>query len=373
MAPGIVKRCAKEFLQDPEQEEEYDDEDEEYDDVGAHEEADENEEYDDDEEDIDEEYDDEEEEEEEEPRRTSRSKKGRNSDSPASDTISWNNVTVTYLFRNSLRDLAASPDASIVRISSEANGIFEPMNTRAETDTHDSPAPIPQKRSSNHLLGGMWITEYHNEFPVSIQMKVDGIYNTERSYTSEGVPGTFTFIKNTSELNVKISLNEGSGNANSPFLKQFPGWNLENIDTGITPLPNGDLSIIVANHPVIGMFNKAKIAKREAPFSLADQGPPGHFVASKADAEKCLKTIKENMKKHLQLKNLYDISLQLSRAFTSTGRVSSAVKTIGSETNTWSDGEEIFGEGISRKNGQQALLGEKNSLYVKILYKYAIV
>ncbi len=281
----------------------------------------------------------------------------------------WNFATVAFRLSSSLRQLASKPENAVIGISPEAIGIFESEDFLSSNADKDS-------RSSNHLLGGVTLKGYRNEFPVSLQMNLEGIPNKRKHYTSDGNPGAFIFLKKDKARNIHVSLNEGTGNSNSPFLRNYPGWNLTNIADGINELDattNSQLATLIrADHPIIGMFNKTKISQGEKALTVNDQSPMGYFTAKRDDATKCLNSLKQTMEKTLQIKNLYKTQIRFTRAFPNTiNAKNSIIETIGQSANNWMDSEELF-DNVSKveSEGKKLLLDKKYTLHLDITFKY---
>ena len=163
-----------------------------------------------------------------------------------------------------------------------------------------------------------------------------------------------------------IPLTNSNANVDSPFIRQFPNWNLDNIGTGIVHLDDS-VSLIRADHPVLEIFNQINLGQGKKILNAENQAVPNYFKADRKSTEEALATVKEKMEKHLKITNLYETKLKFSRAFPNVKSMPvSGKKTTGSN---WLDQEEIYDE-VKSNRGRTEVTGAVNNLYLTIEYEF---
>lgn len=272
----------------------------------------------------------------------------------ASDGSSeWDTVEVAYYMCASLRDLAEGKVAPELKLSDNAMAVFD-----------DS----PDKRTDTHICGSMSIVDYESTFPVSMHIDVAGTSeNTpSKSVTHTGSRGALTIRPKTAytatdAVGKKIAQGAMALDAKREFLTSYPGWNDSNIEEGITYTPNGETALIVPDHPVISYFNMAYQHLGESLITKDAIDPDlGVYKARADDTKECLESLKQNMQKHLQMQNLYNVKFQLSRA---RGEIGDDGKIA------WDDAEEVL-DGLSAARSPDALLDAKHKIYVTVKYEF---
>lgn len=309
------------------------------------------------------------------------SSRSRREESAAEDLRGkWEEVSVTYRFNGSLSKLSTDPALSKVGLRPDVVGVFEcsadqsTTTATAATSSTSTDEEKGAKRSSHHLLGGMYLTSIRSDFPCSVHMSMEGMSGHRKSYTSHGAQGVFTVFPKEASGNMRVPLYEASTSADNSFLKKYPGRNLGNIQEGIIELPKKGLSVIDADHPVIGMYNVTRKARNQTELQQHDENPPGHYTVQTEEATRCVENLRESMEKHLRMLDLYNLKFKFSRAFTSTPAASSAsgMSSTGSDTVPWRDPCEVH-DGVESDIGKGKVLTLPRNLYFTVLYKYKVV
>lgn len=263
----------------------------------------------------------------------------------------WKEVRVMYRLSSSLRELADGNKEALLKLSDKALQIFD-----------DS----PDKRSENHICGGMSVVEYDSTFPVSMHLDVNGVKADTpiKSFTSTGSSGAMTIRPKSSFSDVK-GLQIAAGNLDmaekSAFLRDYKGWNLNNVEQGITFAVNGENAFVEAGHPVISYFNAVLEEDGDDPLTEDDLLPGTNmFMTSAEDTRVCLASLKRTMQQRLQIQNLYNVSFALRRAHgepDDDGNVA------------WDDAEEVL-DGVQGQKTADALLDTKRTFYATVAYKF---
>ncbi len=282
--------------------------------------------------------------------------------------VNWSATHITFKIAGSLSDFAKKPKKCCNFISKNAKGIFE--STKQQQQQQQISSKSDDTRTKNHMCIGISLTKVESDFPCSLALNVDGINipNENKTFTSNGNSGSFIITPNMKHDSQEgIPLNQKSRDIDSPFIKNFPGWNLGNIHEGITHM-NTKMSLIAENHPVVVMFNSVRMKRSEEPLNEENQPIKGFYNANRKDTEICLQKIKDKMQEHLKIQDLYNMGVSISRAFTENPTPINGInedKKIG----TWLDATEIF-EGISGPNSQRRIIDEKHNLYVTFKVEY---
>ncbi len=263
----------------------------------------------------------------------------------------WKQVRISFRLATTLRQLANGESKAELKLSDKAMAIFD-----------DS----PDKRSENHICGGMSVVEYDNTFPATLHLDVMGVKadTPVKSFTSTGSSGALTFRPKSSfsgENGLKIAAGNVEMAEQSAFLRDYKGWNLNNVEKGITYAANGEQAFVEAGHPVVSYFNAVLEEDGEEPLTERDliEGT-NMFMTSAEDTRVCLASLKRTMQQRLQIQNLYNVSFGLRRAHGE----------LDDEGNVaWDDEEEIF-DGLQGRHTGDAILDAKRTFCATIAYKF---
>lgn len=350
---------------------------------------------DDDEEDVysigDEEEDDDsdEEEEEDDDEKKIQSKKTRKSESK----INWNTSYITFKITGSLSDFAENPEKSKDFISEYAKGIFESgkgtksgqqdieskKGTKSGQDIESKKGTESRQqetRSEHHMLVGLSLIKIDSDFPCSLALNVTGVNipDENKTFTSSGICASYIIPpKMKYDSRDGIELNEKSRDIENRFLQSYPGRHLGNIQEGIIHISK-DLCLVKYNHPVIALFNNARVRQNKSPLSADNQSIRKHYTATKKDTDKCLSVLKKEMEKHLKIQDLYKMGVAIDRAFTKKSPMNGINQAFTAKKNKskWLDDTEIY-EGITTTNGKTRISQEVHSLYVTLKAEFTNV
>ncbi len=286
--------------------------------------------------------------------------------------VNWNSTHVTFKISGSLNEFAKNSKKCCDSISENAKGIFESTKLEQKQENSDisngNKSDIKLKnRTTNHMCVGLSLTKVESSFPCSLALNIEGINipNESKTFTSDGNSGSFIV---TPKMNYNsqegIPLNQKCRDTDSPFIKNFPGWNLGNIHEGITHLDK-KMSMISDKHPVVVIFDSIRMSRGESPLNEENQPIPGFYHASRKDTEKCLQTIKDKMQKHLKIQDLYKMKVSISRAFTEKISSINGIK----KNSSWLDATEIY-DNINGENAKKREADEKHNLYVTFKVEY---
>ncbi len=273
----------------------------------------------------------------------------------------WEEVSVPLFFSASLKDLALNPKLSTKTISEQATEIFE---RTVRTVDADAASDAPKERTTNHLVGGVFITSFKNDFPCAVSLDIEGVGPTRRSCTPDGLVSAHTFFPKTSAESVRLVLADGTGTTHCAFLTDFPGWNAKNLDEGITNLPDGVNCLVRKDHPIIDIFNESRERLGKSKLGPAQETMEHYYRCTQKEARRCIETVRQSLDHHLQIKNLYDAKFSISRANTS-----APVSASEPRHKRWMDAAEIYDDTRNEK-AQTLRIAEPFSLYVKVLFRY---
>ncbi len=287
-----------------------------------------------------------------------------NSAAPAPKS-EWLEVEVQYYLSGSLDDLKAGRVEPVLKLSDNCMAVFD---------------EDPEKRSDNHICGGLLITEVDSTFPATLQLDVRGLEAVQavKCVTHTGSRGAYTIspkMKFSSDKGVQIA----AANENMEqmtFLTEYPGWNLGNIDKGINYVEDpeqGEQAIIQNLHPIVAYFNRARERDGEPPISEEDYMPgTSLLMASADDTRRCLISLKKNMQSRLQIQNLYNVAFHLRRARGEPDPHEEGDDAVDAATccePSWTASEEVM-DGLTGDSAEKHVMGVKNKLYLKAKFKY---
>lgn len=265
--------------------------------------------------------------------------------------LEWKEVSVSYRLSASLRELANGTKKPVLKLSDGAMKIF---------DNSDG------KRSENHICGGVTVTDYDSTFPASLHLDVKGIKSggSTNSFTQTGGSGALTVRPKASFSDVK-GIEIAAGNMEmaqkSKFLHEYKGWNLNNVNNGVTFCADGTNAMIEGDHPIVAYYNAVLEQDGEEPLTEDDLLPGTNmFMAKALDVRECLASLKRTMQENLQIQNLYNVSFELSRAYG---------KPDDDGNIAWDDSDEIH-EGVQGQKTADAILNAPRQFYATVTFKH---
>ncbi len=279
----MAARCASEFLEDDDrrpirtEDEEDDDNEQELDEEEDEEEYEE----DDDEDDV----------------------KPKPKPKPKPKAVQWETAEVTYRLNASLRELQDRGGAAELAISGDAKDIFGCCKSGGE-------------RSSSHIAGRVELVALKNGFPCALQLRLEGFASTgaKNSFTSDGRKGNHTAFPGESFHGQNIVLAENNVPTSHAFLTKYPGKTVKNVDDDLVKLADGRY-IVPVEHPVIDYFNELRAKTNKLDLDEADESPMGYYTAAPETVKVCMGRLKEAMLEGLQITDMYDGKLRVTRAF----------------------------------------------------------
>ena len=266
----------------------------------------------------------------------------------------WREVEIQYYLSASLNELAGGDKDPVLKLADKARAFGEKDGNR----------------SQHHICGGMHVTEFDSTFPVTLNLDVDGIKTDSpvKRMTHEGSCADL-MMRPKSTFSDPQGLQIASGNSqvadSSVFLKEYSGWNPDNVDNGITYAEDDDgeeQAFVKSGHPVISYFNEARRDAGEP--ALTDQDlleGTKLYMASAGDTRKCLAALKKAMSSRLQIQDLYKVKFNLSRA--------RGVVAEGKDHPEWNDVTEV-GDTFVTDKAREVRMNQPNNLYVTVKYKY---
>lgn len=268
----------------------------------------------------------------------------------------WETVTVTHRIHGSMSDFATDSKKCFSEISEFSKKIFNDReNDGKENSSHQ-----------NHILAGMRLVKAKNPFRCTIQLSLEGVDQKDQkdfSAQGKGIPGVATlYPKESVDYSANpVQIVKGNANSsNSRFLKEYPGWNSDNLDEGIQYIKDAEgKCLIKMNHPVVGVFNELRRENGEKPLNEKNMVMNGFYEGEEKAVKKCLDMIRENLDENLQIKNLNNLKFKINRAFTKPTSVEHAQQ--------WNDKTEF--ETLT-DHSHQNMLKEKGDLLLTVEYKF---
>ena len=310
-------------------------------------EDDEEEEYDDDDVRADEDYDYERDEVNNEPRGANRGGSSAILTSRLAETP-IKSVKVWFRISGSMNKFASSSDATMMEIAGQSSGIFG--------------------KGTQHIVKGIHLIRLHSTFPVSLLWDIHDVRGVEkkRVFTQTGASGAFISApQEKRDGGVAVPLIDESSKPDAQFLKVFPGWTLDNIDTGIAKLGLGQASV-QTNHPVVAVIKRAY--ERAGGTNRLEEKHAGFFFVTEGLLDRSMELLKKDMQRGLPITNLNKLKLSISRAVTSTAdnKVGSHGKEdTGAAQSQWKDMAEI-GQNIRMRHLSRNLMDEEFSAYAEL-------
>ena len=261
----------------------------------------------------------------------------------------WNEVRVSYRMCASLRELADGEVDPSLKLAASAMKIFDNSENRTE----------------NHICGGVRIVEFDSTFPASLHVDVEGLADagTAKSFTQSGTCGALTMRPRASFSDAR-GIEVAAGNMEkaqkSAFLREYKGWNLNNVNKRITFCADGVNAMVESDHPIVAYYNSVLNEAGDDPIGDDDliEGTT-MFMAKVTDVNECLESLKRTMQENLQIQNLYNVSFKLRRAYGEAGDDGEIA---------WDDAEEVL-DGVQSSKTGDAIMDQKRTLYMTAAFK----
>ena len=267
--------------------------------------------------------------------------------------IGLETVRVSYRLCASLNDLKKGKVQARLQLNKEAKNIFDSLENG---------------RSKNHICAGLKVVEYSHNFPCSLQVDVAGLNGVEsaKSFTQSGARGAVTLRPNAEfadETN-GVELTSGNDRAHqSPFLQKYSGWNLNNVDKGITFASDGINALVEQNHPICEYYNASLKAQGQEPIGQRDLlAGTTLFMCKANDVKDCLESLRNGMTNNLKITDLHDVAFNIKRAY---GEANDEGEIA------WDDDEEIYDTLADTENprARSGVMDKKRVLYLTAAFK----
>jgi len=221
-------------------------------------------------------------------------------------------VMVTYMLRASLNELADGTVAPELKLPEGAKDFFDTGRDAA---------------SKHHVLYGAKIMAVKNGFPVAFTVDVADDSNFSvctKCVTDAGAGRTSTgahliAANETSSFGARgmdILRGYGANIDKQKFAQQYPGYNLDNIDSGVQYVSDaaGEQALVRYGHPVAMYFDAILRAQGAVPLTEKDLVKGSRsYIGDANDIKKCMVKLREQLQKNTI--NLYDMKFDISRAF----------------------------------------------------------
>jgi hypothetical protein len=262
-------------------------------------------------------------------------------------------VRVSYRICASLNDLKKGKVDASLKINEKARNIFDSLE---------------EGRSKNHICSNLKVVEYSHNFPCSLQLDVEGLHGVDsaKSFTQSGARGAFTMRPNAdfADETTGVELTAGTSRAHqSPFLQKYTGWNLDNVDRGITFAADGINALVESDHPICEYYNASLKLQGQDEIGEQDLLPGTKMFMCKAkDVKDCLNSLKKGMSENLNISDLHNVSFNLRRAY---GEPSD------DGTIAWDADEDLFDNLADPTNARarEAVENKKRTLYLTASFK----
>lgn len=272
----------------------------------------------------------------------------------------WKTIYVTHRWVGSLKDFSADSKKTYSQITDNNKKMFAAVEVviadtkSAKKNVNASSSSVQKKSHNSHILKDIRIVKSSSNFPTTLNMHVEGLDLEDQNHFSSsgsGSPAVCTIYPREVMLQQDKKIVEGNHlSSNSRFLKDYPGWNAENLDKDISKVDE-NVTLVKKGHPVLE-FAKTLEKKRggksiSAPISGGWHEMPTQYV------NVCLDEIKTKLEKNLKIKDLSKIKFKLSRAFVSSDKSHD-------DGSAWIDTTEL--EDVSNES-LNSVMNAKRSMY----------
>lgn len=228
----------------------------------------------------------------------------------------WMIRNMVVNFRGSLQELAKnSSDATVtfgIKDLASFLGISAPPVIASKAGGRG-----PRKTegiSGNVLMKSFKIISFKNDFPCALGVRCEGLKNTKRIYMNKyGQMYDFVALADDSGSKLDVTVYDGESALDAKFLKKFPDWNCENIDTGLVELENEPVTLVRINHPVVYLIDIA--CERKGIDIRYKEKQVGNFYQIARDTvNRAMEILRSSMESGLPTCDLRKIALKFERA-----------------------------------------------------------
>lgn len=261
-----------------------------------------------------------------------------------------------FLSEKLINDIASvKSNAPIVNTQTEEKGTGKKGKSTA---TKSGPGTSP----NNVMVKTLTIKRVKSGFNCSLAMNILGIKGlVQESSTHTGIAANSIIFPLEDSKRSDILLNKPS-HANIPFLKEYPGWNCDNIDKGLTQF--GEMVIVEDGHPTLKIYKQWLDRNNQQIKNSSDL--PGHVAIKKDSFMVIHQNLKRDMEAGLPITDLTKVRVKIERAFPRDTNISKNSKSL------WVDSDEIH-TNISSLDKQTAVNTMTRNLLVELEIEYRLI
>jgi len=225
----------------------------------------------------------------------------------------FSKVSVIHRWVGSLEEFSKHPERAISELNEHTKSIFNA--TIKENDISSKSGPkISHKQ---HILKDIRLKKIKNTFGQEIMISIKGIdTNDQKTFstsTSEKSGVHVAFKGEDIQKMDKVLIEGNKIIADHKFLKQYPGWNSDNIRERIMDIHGDTTCLVAVGHPVLKVYEDTiKATGKKAQLEMVNGK---NYVMEKGQVNACVEIIKEQLEKNIKMVNLADLQFEISRAF----------------------------------------------------------
>jgi hypothetical protein len=216
---------------------------------------------------------------------------------------------------------------------------------------------------NSHVLYSVELTEWKNDFPCSLGISLKGaheeslrkVVTTSNKLVQAVLLPNTTCIEGATRNTVIYQQNHDSG---SLFWTRYKGYNLSNIDDGITTISDG-MAVVKEGHPVMEVL---QIAASTTGKVKVDPPTKGFYMVHRQAINDCMDMLKKEMSTHLKLLTPSDLKLEFKRSH------GSQTDSQGTVDTDWTCESEIF-DGAPTEKIRERVLKKNYSVWGTLQFK----
>lgn len=233
----------------------------------------------------------------------------------ASPVVDKKLVTVYYSLAASPNDLASGRVDPVLSLPAATKGVFDDASNTGE-------------RSRDHVVYSAKVVSISNGFPFALGIDLtghDGTGTAVGKCVVDSGDGKCVAANRVVNAGQQVTFPDGArvyaGNGHladkQSFVSMFPGYNLQNIASGIQKFAeytgdSGSKCLVPYGHPVTAYFNEVRRAEGASELSESDFAPGTRmFVADSDDTETCLDDLRASLSKNTV--DLHDLGFTIKR------------------------------------------------------------
>ena len=261
-----------------------------------------------------------------------------------------------FLSDKLVNDIASvKSNATTVNVQTEEKGGGKKGKSAT---TKNGPGTSP----NNVMVKTVTLKRVKSGFNCSLAMNILGIKGlVQESSTHTGIPANYVIFPMEDCRESEVLLNKPS-HANIPFLKEYPGWNCDNIDKGITEF--GEMVIVENNHPTLKIY-KQWLDRNDQKMKESND-IQGHVAIKKDSFMVIHQNLKKDMEAGLPISDLTKMRIAVQRAFPRDNNIAKSSKAL------WIDSDEIH-TNISSPEKQKVVNTMTRNLLVELEIEYRLI